>query len=58
MGQFRCFVKELHLSGCLFTWSNERAHPTLERIDRAFILQGVGQALPKQRFAVFGFDLL
>jgi exonuclease III len=42
MGQFRSFLnaaalKELHLNGRLFTWSNERTHPTLERIDRAFI---------------------
>ncbi|OEL24169.1 hypothetical protein BAE44_0014812, partial [Dichanthelium oligosanthes] len=41
MGQFRRFLndaslKELHLQGCLFTWSNERLHPMLERIDRAF----------------------
>jgi hypothetical protein len=27
---------ELHLQGRLYTWSNERAHPTLEHIDRAF----------------------
>jgi hypothetical protein len=40
----RCFsrflgqvtVEELHLNGQLFTWSNERLHPMLERIDRAF----------------------
>jgi hypothetical protein len=42
MRQFRCFInevviKEIHLEGRLFTWSNERAHPTLERIDRLFI---------------------
>jgi hypothetical protein len=42
MGQFWRFLnevslKELHLKGCLFTWSNERLHPTLEHIDRAFI---------------------
>ncbi|XP_066384809.1 uncharacterized protein [Miscanthus floridulus] len=40
----RCFehflgavaVEELHLNSCLFTWTNERLHPTLECIDRAF----------------------
>jgi hypothetical protein len=42
MGQFRRFLneallKEIHLQGHLFTWSNERSHPTLERIDRAFM---------------------
>jgi hypothetical protein len=28
---------EIHLQGRLYTWSNKRCHPTLERIDRAFI---------------------
>jgi hypothetical protein len=42
MGQFRHFLseallKEIHLQGRLFTWSNECSHPMLERIDRAFI---------------------
>ena len=29
-------IEELHLHGRRFTWSNERARPTLERIDRVF----------------------
>jgi exonuclease III len=29
-------LQELHLSGRLYTWSNGRDNPTLERIDRAF----------------------
>jgi hypothetical protein len=42
MGQFIRFLneaslREIHISGRLFTWSNKRAHPTLECIDRAFI---------------------
>jgi hypothetical protein len=42
MGQFWRFLndanlRKIHLSGRLFTWSNERTHPTLECIDRAFI---------------------
>jgi endonuclease/exonuclease/phosphatase family metal-dependent hydrolase len=43
MGQFSWFLndatlQEIHLSGRMFTWSNnERLHPTLERIDRAFM---------------------
>jgi endonuclease/exonuclease/phosphatase family metal-dependent hydrolase len=42
MGRFRHLLsdlelKELHLHGRLFTWSNERTHPTLERIDRVFV---------------------
>jgi hypothetical protein len=41
-GQFQHFLidaslKEIQLDGCLFTWINEHSHPTLERIDRAFI---------------------
>jgi hypothetical protein len=42
MGQSKRFLntsalKELYLSGCLFTWSNERTHSTLERINWAFV---------------------
>lgn len=42
MGQFRRFLYEvelgeIHLTGCLYTWSNERSHPTLEKIDRFFV---------------------
>jgi hypothetical protein len=42
MGQFQWFLneallKELHLNGRLFTWSNERLHLTSEGIDRAFV---------------------
>lgn len=29
-------LAELHLHGRLFTWSNERERPTLERLDRVF----------------------
>lgn len=29
-------LQELYLHGRLYTWSNERSRPTLERIDRAF----------------------
>jgi endonuclease/exonuclease/phosphatase family metal-dependent hydrolase len=42
MGQFRRFLsvaslKEIHLQGRLFTWNNERDHPTLEKIDMFFV---------------------
>lgn len=42
MGQFRRFLtqaalKEVHLIRRLYTWSNERQHLTLERIDRVFV---------------------
>jgi hypothetical protein len=51
MGQFRNFLnlaalKELHLNGRLFTWSNERVHPTLECIDRAFVSNEWEDAFP------------
>jgi hypothetical protein len=38
-GQFRCFLNDAedHLDGRLYTWGDECEHPTLERIDRAFI---------------------
>jgi endonuclease/exonuclease/phosphatase family metal-dependent hydrolase len=52
MGRFHRFLndaslKELHLEGRLFTWSNERSHPTLERIDKAFISQEWDELHPK-----------
>jgi exonuclease III len=31
-----CLLEELYLHGRLYTWSNERRRPTMERIDRAF----------------------
>jgi hypothetical protein len=42
MGQFHRFLndvvlKEIHLNGQLYTWSNEWAYPMLECIDCAFI---------------------
>jgi exonuclease III len=42
MGQFWRFLnelvlKEIHLEGRLFTWSNERSHLTLKKIDSVFI---------------------
>jgi hypothetical protein len=45
MGRFCRFLNdlkllELHLHGRLFTWSNERTNPTLERIDRVFVSPG------------------
>lgn len=42
MGRFRRFLntfelKELHLQGRLYTWSNEQQHPMLELLDRVFV---------------------
>lgn len=39
-------LMELHLHGRLFTWSNERADPTLERIDRVFVSEDWSSAFP------------
>jgi hypothetical protein len=44
MNRFRHLLEdldllELHLHGRLYTWSNEREDPTLERIDRAFVTE-------------------
>jgi hypothetical protein len=51
MGQFRRFINdaslnEIHLNYRLFTWSNKRAHPTMERIDRAFVSQEWDELYP------------
>jgi hypothetical protein len=51
MGKFRHWpsmaaLKEIHLNKRLFTWSNERSHLTLERIDRAFISNGWEDLFP------------
>lgn len=42
MGRFRRFIddhelKDLHLHGRMFTWSNERDRPTPERLDRVIV---------------------
>jgi exonuclease III len=52
MGHFRRLLNdlelsELHLSGRLFTWSNEQLHPTLERIDRMFVSEGWESLYPR-----------
>ncbi|WVZ69147.1 LOW QUALITY PROTEIN: hypothetical protein U9M48_017983 [Paspalum notatum var. saurae] len=36
----------LHLNGRLYTWSNQREHPTLERIDRVFVSSDWLELLP------------
>lgn len=40
-------VEELYLHGRLYTWSNERRRPTLERIDRAFAIVPWLEAFPQ-----------
>jgi hypothetical protein len=40
---------ELHLHGHSYTWSNEQAHPTLVRIDRAFACADLCERFPFHR---------
>jgi exonuclease III len=52
MGHFRRLLNELeqlklHLSGRLFTWSNDRLHPTLEFIDRLLVSGGWESLYPR-----------
>jgi exonuclease III len=52
MGRFRSFLNDLELDelllhGRLFTWSNERSHPTLERIDRMFVSSCWNSTFPR-----------
>lgn len=51
MGRFRRGLddlqrKEVHLNGHLYTWSNVRKHPTLEHIDRLFIMVNLENIYP------------
>lgn len=51
MGRFRRFLDdmellEIQLQGRLFTWSNERDSPTLERLDRVFVSDDWMAAFP------------
>jgi hypothetical protein len=49
MGRFRRFLNDLQLEEMhrhLFTWSNERTHPTLKRIDKLFVSSCRGSVFP------------
>ena len=41
-----CELQELYLKGRLFTWSNERDIPTLERLDRVLASEGCSATFP------------
>ena len=63
MRRFRAVLQELelaelHLNGRLFTWSNERRHPTLERIDRAFAVVDWLDAFPAHHLKCVVLGLL
>jgi endonuclease/exonuclease/phosphatase family metal-dependent hydrolase len=49
-------VEELYLHGRLYTWSNERRRPTLERIDRAFATIPWLEAFPDRRLRALSSD--
>lgn len=50
------FLSELFLQGRLFTWSSEREHPTLERIDRAFATSDWLEGFPNHRLRALSTD--
>ena len=50
MSRFRSFLnetelQEIHLRGRLYTWSNERDRPTLERLDRVFASEALQETI-------------
>jgi hypothetical protein len=47
---------ELHLHGRLYTWSNECADPTFERIDRAFVNEGWADAFPDHKLTTLSTE--
>lgn len=49
-------VEEIYLHGQLYTWSNERHWPTLERLDRAFALLPWLVAFPDHRLRTLSTD--
>lgn len=51
-----CRLEELHLHGKLYTWSNERRRPTLERLDRAFASVDWIEAFPHHHLRCLSSD--
>lgn len=51
-----CQLEELYLHGRLYTWSNERQRPTLERIDRAFASLDWFEAFPSHHLRCLSSD--
>jgi len=49
-------LQELHLQGRLFTWSNGRESPTLERLDRALASQGWVAMFPNHQLRSLSSD--
>jgi hypothetical protein len=49
-------IDELYLHGRLFTWSNERRRPTMERIDRVFAIVSWIQVFPNHHLRFLSSD--
>ena len=61
MSRFRQFInetdlQELYLKGRLFTWSNERDTPTLERLDRVFTSEEWTLAFPNHELSALATE--
>jgi len=61
MGRFRSFLDEaelqgIHLRGRLYTWSNERDRPTLERLDRVFASEDWVADFPDHDLSALGTE--
>jgi len=61
MNRFRRFINdtelhELNLKGRLYTWSNERDKPTLERLDRVFASEDWVHNFPNHELSALGSD--
>lgn len=49
-------LQDMHLHGCTFTWSNERDHPTLVRLDRVLISLEWDDKFPSAHLRGLGSD--
>ena len=61
MSRFRQFIdgaelQELYLKGRLYTWSNERDRPTLERLDRVFTSEDWVLAFPNHELSALATE--
>jgi hypothetical protein len=61
MGRFRRFLseallKEVFLHRHLYTWSNERSHPTMEHINRAFMTANWEEIFPNHGLQSMAFS--
>ena len=50
-------LKEMHLNGRRFTWSNERDKPTVEKIDHVFCTNSWEEAHPSSFLTALGMAI-